>query len=56
MPEYRRVKEGRTYFFTVVTFKRQKFLCLKESRIALGKVVEETRLLKPYKHVKIQNH
>ncbi len=49
MPEYRRVKDGRTYFFTVVTFKRQRFLCSKESRIVLGRVIEETRLSNPFK-------
>ncbi len=48
MPEYRRVREGRTYFFTVVTFKRQRFLCLKESRIALRNAIEEIRLSKPF--------
>ncbi len=48
MPEYRRVKDGRTFFFTVVTFNRQRFLCFKESRIALRKVIEEIRLLKPF--------
>ncbi len=49
MPEYRRVKDGRTFFFTVVTFNRQRFLCFKESRIALRRVIEEVRLLQPFK-------
>ncbi len=48
MPEYRRVKDGRTFFFTVVTFNRQRFLCFKESRIALRRVIEEIRLLQPF--------
>ncbi len=48
MPEYRRVKDGRTFFFTVVTFNRQRFLCLKESRIVLRRVIEEIRLLQPF--------
>ncbi len=48
MPEYRRVREGRTYFFTVVTFERQRFLCLKGSRIALRNAIEEIRLSKPF--------
>ena len=32
MPEYRRARtEGGTYFFTVVTYRRQPILCLRDS-------------------------
>ncbi len=48
MPEYRRVKDGITYFFTVVTYKRQRFLCLKESREVLRKVISEIRKSHPF--------
>ncbi len=48
MPEYRRVKDGRTYFFTVITYKRQKFLCLKESREVLEEVIKEIRIANPF--------
>ncbi len=48
MPEYRRVKDGRTYFFTVVTYKRQRFLCLKESREVLEEVIKEIRVSNPF--------
>jgi putative transposase len=49
MPEYRRIKEpGATYFFTVVTYSRQKILCLPESRDALRTAVEATRASYPF--------
>ena len=48
MPEYRRVKDGRTVFFTVVTFNRHRLLCFKESRITLRRVIEEIRILQPF--------
>ncbi|MBU0568650.1 transposase [bacterium] len=49
MPNYRRAREGRIYFFTVVTFSRQPFLCLEESRVALRRVIKEVCLSRPFK-------
>lgn len=48
MPNYRRVREGNTFFFTVVTYSRQPILCLEESRIALGEIIKETRAKMPF--------
>ncbi len=48
MPNYIRVRDGLTYFFTLVTYKRQPILCLEESRIALREIIEEVRLFKPF--------
>jgi len=48
MSNYRRVKEGRTYFFTVVTYQRRPFLCQDGSRLALRTAIEETRLSHPF--------
>lgn len=48
MPNYRRAREGKTYFFTVVTYNRQPFLCSEEHRITLRQTIEEIRLLKPF--------
>ena len=40
MPEYRRANaEGATYFFTVVTYRRQPILCLDKSRQILRDVI-----------------
>jgi len=43
MPNYRREREGNTFFFTVVTYGRQPLLCLEESRAALGDIIKETQ-------------
>lgn len=43
MPNYRRAREGTTFFFTVVTHGRQPILCLDESRTVLEEVIKETR-------------
>lgn len=44
MPNYRRAKmKGGTYFFTVVTYRRQKILSLPESRRALRDVISEVK-------------
>lgn len=48
MPNYRRAREGGTFFFTVVTYNRQPILCLKESISALGEVIQETRSARPF--------
>ena len=49
MPNYVRARDGNTYFFTVVTYKRQPVLCLKESRRILRKVVWEVKMSHPFK-------
>jgi len=49
MPNYRRSKtRGGTYFFTVVTCKRQEILCKPQSRIALRDAIEAVRGLLPF--------
>jgi len=48
MPEYRRSRVGSTYFFTVITYERQPFLCLDEPREVLREVIKETRILYPF--------
>ncbi|HZX35673.1 MAG TPA: transposase [Thermodesulfobacteriota bacterium] len=48
MPNYRRAREGRTYFFTLVTHNRRPFLCSEENRTILRQIIEEVRLLKPF--------
>lgn len=48
MPNYRRAREGNTYFFTVVTYNRQPILCLKESRPVLRKIIKETQRAMPF--------
>ena len=48
MPNYRRAREGNTYFFTVVTYGRQPILCLKESRAVLRDIINETRAEMPF--------
>ena len=49
MPNYRRVREGNTYFFTVVTYNRQSILCLDICRNALREVMQEVRTSHPFK-------
>ena len=48
MSNYRRLREGSVYFFTVVTYKRQPILCLDESRKALRGVLREIRDRYPF--------
>lgn len=49
MSTYRRTNiTGTTYFFTVVTFRRQAFLCDKPVRNALRNAVLETRAVHPF--------
>ena len=49
MSRYRRARDGNTYFFTVVTFKRQPILCLDICRKALREVIDEVKLSHPFK-------
>ena len=48
MPNYRRAKEGNTYFFTVVTYNRQPILCLEICRKVLKEVIIETKSAHPF--------
>jgi putative transposase len=49
MSNYQRVdtKDG-TYFFTVVTYRRQRFLCDEHVRNALREGIKVTRLTRPF--------
>ena len=50
MPNYRRVKSpGATYFFTVVTYERQRILCEPVSRVALRDAIHNTQSLHPFR-------
>ena len=48
MPNYQRAREGCTCFFTVVTYRRRKFLCEEQCRNYLRETVEETRVKYPF--------
>ena len=49
MPNYRRADvQGGTYFFTVVTFRRQAFLCDEPVRTALRNGIAHTRKTHPF--------
>lgn len=48
MPNYRRAREGRTYFFTVVTYERRPVLCDTRLRAALRESIAETRRARPF--------
>ncbi len=49
MSNYRRVLiEGATYFFTVITHKRQRFLCDEFVRTSLRNAIDETRKNYPF--------
>jgi len=49
VPEYRRSRaEGATYFFTVVTYRRQSILCLAKSLEALRDVFKNTAERRPF--------
>jgi putative transposase len=43
MSEYRRSREGSAYFFTVVTYQREHFLCSAESVITFDGIVNEVK-------------
>ena len=50
MPNYRRSKlHGGTYFFTVVSYRRQKILCDNPIRNALRDAINSTRLKYPFR-------
>ena len=50
MSKYRRVNaKGGTYFFTVVTYRRQKFLCDDIVRVALRAGIQTTQMTHPFK-------
>lgn len=49
MSNYRRARtEGGTYFFTVVTYRRQQFLCDENVWHALRKAIRDTRATHPF--------
>lgn len=48
MPNYLRATEGSTYFFTVVTYKRQRILCLDKSRQILREAISKIRETHPF--------
>lgn len=48
MSNYRRSREGNTYFFTVVTYMRQPILCLEDSIKALEESILEVQQYKPF--------
>ena len=49
VPNYRRATmHGGTYFFTVVTYRRQQFLCNNDVRLALRNGIEKTRQSLPF--------
>ncbi|WP_229445471.1 transposase [Massilia sp. Leaf139] len=49
MPQYRRARTGSTYFFTLVTFRRQPILCLPPMRSALRRALENVRTTRPFR-------
>jgi putative transposase len=49
MSTYRRANiKGGSYFFTVVTYRRQEFLCDKHVRDALRNAIRETKTVFPF--------
>ena len=48
MSRYRRAKGGKTFFFTVVTYKRKRILCLDVSREVLRQVISELKRSRPF--------
>ena len=49
MSEYRRANaKGGTYFFTVVTYRRQAILCNERVRAALREGIKATQLMHPF--------
>lgn len=49
MPNYRRANiQGGTYFFTVVTYRRQTFLCNENVRKALRDGIRNTQTMHPF--------
>jgi putative transposase len=48
MSHFRRVRFGRTYFFTLVTFRRRRILCDDLIRSSLRVALQRTRLHRPF--------
>ena len=48
MSNYKRARDGSTYFFRVVTYKRLSILCLDESRMALREAIRDVREERPF--------
>lgn len=48
MSNYRRARNGSTYFFTVVTHKRRPILCLEKSRITLRRILLDLKQIRPF--------
>lgn len=48
MSNYRRAREGNTYFFTLVTYQRQPILCLDQCRPTLREVIKEVQFEHPF--------
>ncbi len=51
MPNYIRAKEANTYFFTVVTWRRQPVLCREPCRAMLRKAIADVRRTHPFEIV-----
>ena len=49
MPNYRRWREGRIFFFTVVTGDRKRFLCASDARTCLRSAIMECQHRWPFK-------
>lgn len=48
MPRYRRARTGSTYFFTLVSFRRQPILCLPPIRSELRLAIQNVRVTRPF--------
>lgn len=48
MSEYRRARDGRLYFFSVVTYMRQPILCQQKSITALNQMILEVQHKRPF--------
>jgi putative transposase len=48
MPRYRRARTGPTYFFTLVSFRRQPILCLPPIRSELRLAIQNVRITRPF--------
>ena len=48
MTRYRRARTGRTYFFTLVTFRRRPILCYAPIRAELRLALQNVRLARPF--------
>ena len=48
MTRYRRARTGPTYFFTLVSFRRQSILCLPPIRSELRRALQNVRITRPF--------